>query len=166
MHVNRPGLVNNPLRCTQPHIAPQSSLRANDQLRCIDRAGELQQNSRHIITHDGAPLPTQRLGEILQLAQPTQIPAVKAVVLAGNVHDNHLAAGHAPGHAGTAANHGLRVLIIAHGHHDALTRGPVVVDLLVFAVGIEHLLDLVSQPQKCQLTQGAEVARAEVLAQR
>jgi hypothetical protein len=82
------------------------------------------------------------------------------------VHDDHFAAGDPTGHARAPADHGFRVVVVAHRHHDPLARRPVVLDLLLFAVRVQDFFDLVGEPQQRQFAQGGEVAGAEVFAQR
>ena len=165
MHIDTPGTVDD-LVAGRAEQATHPRAQANHQLRGIDRAGELQQRIRHVIALNHPPLAVEGFGELLQPPQSLGQISPERFVCAGDINHQHLATCHAPGDACPAADQRLGNLIALYSHHHALAGGPVFLDLLVFAVLLQSLVDLVRQPQQTQFAERREVADPEVVIQR
>ncbi|CNZ13034.1 Uncharacterised protein [Mycobacterium tuberculosis] len=137
---------------------------ADDELRGVHLAGEVQQRGGHVVADHGVHGRTEACR---QLADPAQLRRghPRQAVATDNVNHHQLGAGlrrdpRCPSHQR------LRLRAAGHGDDDAFPRLPRGGDLFVCAVLLQGRINLVGQPQQRDLAQRGQIARAEVVRQR
>ncbi len=137
---------------------------ADDELRRVDRAREVDERARDVVADDLVVGAAERLDERALRRERARRRRAQAV-LARHVHREQLAAGRAGGDAGAAAQQGLALRAAGQRDDDALARLPRAVDAVLGAVRLQRAVDLVGEPEQGELAQRGEVAEAEVVRQ-
>ena len=144
---------------------PGPAARAEHQLGGVLRPGEGEQRVGDIVADHLVVGAAERLGEPALRGQFRRVGAGQPVG-PGDMHGEQVAARGAGGDPGRAADQRLTLLAAGERHHHPFPRLPGAVDVVRGPVALQSLVHLVGQPEQGQLTQGGQVAGAEVVGQR
>ena len=167
VHVDVPGVLDHPGpdALDEDTGEPGAPRGAEDELRGVDPAGELQQRRRDVVADDGVERGADVVGEPPQPGQCADGSPGEAVA-AQDVHGEQLGRAGPLGDAGGATQDRLALRAAGQRHDDAFAGLPDVAGLLVAPVPLQRDLDLVGEPEQGHLAQCGEVARLEVVGHR